>query len=370
MTLYKNISFFNDIKSMSDTDIEKFIQNNASEHLNHNSIELSAGKDFFNILKSVDMDTISFFIENNIPLNIKNIISFGEFARNKFYLNNLIDKFKNILTDTKDLKMSYFDNSNKIINSNVNNNSLSDTDIGKIKNALQVLYDSFADNIDGNNLEGTLENTVNLKQTSDIVKSLMSELEAGTKHSDVVANKIINKLVLLKLADAKNIVSLKDIFKSSNFNDKNLKLSNNDIDKLNSLLQLSKGIENNYSVFSFNYYMNEKCYESNVVFKKHNKSKYINPSDVKFYINVKTHNIGDVESFIIKKDTNIDITMKSEKKYMPVFKSTYSILGDNLLKLGYNLSKFNVCPINSESNTADIFNFFNDTTYKKLDVKV
>lgn len=62
MTLYKNISFFNDIKSMSDTDIEKFIQNNTSEHLNHNSIELSAGKDFFNILKSVDMDTISFLL--------------------------------------------------------------------------------------------------------------------------------------------------------------------------------------------------------------------------------------------------------------------------------------------------------------------
>lgn len=136
-------------------------------------------------------------------------------------------------------------------------------------------------------------------------------------------------------------------------------------------LEILKHLANNYNIYFFNSYNNDKMFKNNVIIKNRYKANSsINPEDVKVFITVDTPNIGVVESYLYKKGTNLTLSIKTEDKYITLFKRSVEILNKALKDKGYNVINISVVSINPEINLVSLSNFFNDTIFKELDVRV
>lgn len=136
-------------------------------------------------------------------------------------------------------------------------------------------------------------------------------------------------------------------------------------------LEVLKLLSNNYNIYFYNSYRHEKLFKNNIIIKnKYKANSSINPDDVKVFITVDTPNIGVIESYLYKKGTSLTIAIKSEEKYISLFKRSIGILNKALQDKGYNVINISVSSTESEANLISLADFFNDTIFKELDVRV
>lgn len=136
-------------------------------------------------------------------------------------------------------------------------------------------------------------------------------------------------------------------------------------------LEVLKLLSNNYNIYFFNSYRQEKLFKNNIIIKnKYKANSSINPDDVKVFITVDTPTIGVIESYLYKKGTSLTISIKSEEKYVSLFKRSIGVLNEALEKKGYNVLNISVSSKESEANLISLADFFNDTIFKELDVRV
>lgn len=475
MTIYKNITFLDNLSRMKDNDILSFLNNYIEGDFTEDSKEFSIAKNIFSKLMKIDTDFLSLLIENDIPYNVNSMLKSSNFLESKFNINSIINALKNLLDTSVDMTAanSFTDIIKELINQPeilpllydylegklfpggekhtsaeeaINSFSKMNTDylLSLIQRKLPDILkgkpeaSSILNNNTGftniiNELRNLLkENSTELFLASfkDIIKELAEKPEflllarnylngnqavdsdgfrmvqesfskASSISADSISSLLKNKIqaILEGIVNSselskdtlnmdKIINSLKSILEN---NDKDLSLVslNNTLKELldkpevlnllpDSLvnrftddLEILKLLSNNYNIYFFNSYENDKIFKNNIIIKNRYKANSsINPDDVKVFITVDTPNIGVIESYLYKKGTSLTISIKSEEKYIGLFKRSIGFLNKNLEDKGYNVINISVGSINPETNLVSLSNFFNDNIFKELDVRV
>lgn len=143
------------------------------------------------------------------------------------------------------------------------------------------------------------------------------------------------------------------------------------LNKFTDSVDILKHLSNNYNIYYFNSYNQDKLFKNNIIIKnKYRANSSINPDDVKVFITVDTPNIGVVESYLYKKGSSLTVSIKTEDKFIKLFKKSIEVLNDSLKNKGYSVIDISISTINPDTNLVTLSNFFNDTIFKELDVRV
>lgn len=143
------------------------------------------------------------------------------------------------------------------------------------------------------------------------------------------------------------------------------------LNKFTDSVDILKHLSNNYNIYYFNSYNQDKLFKNNIIIKnKYRANNSINPDDVKVFITVDTPNIGVVESYLYKKGSSLTVSIKTEDKFIKLFKKSIEVLNDSLKNKGYSVIDISISSINPDTNLVTLSNFFNDTIFKELDVRV
>jgi hypothetical protein len=252
---------------------------------------------------------------------------------------------------------------------------------------LNFLKETFNDEFNTSSFEFkvTKEIIASLKDVDPDLFSFMIENDVPTTLTNIIKAKdfandkfFLNTLIdnfckALKIENSKNtFMSLDDVMEK-------IKQEPELLDKIPSEL-LSKVINNsnmlnyidsNYSLYLFNYYSQNNLYKNNIIIKnKYKNSKYIDINDAKVYITVETPHTGVVEAFLSKKNNDLIVTLKVERNFMNIYKNKINVLADNLKSKGYNILNITVEKQHKDLSYVDLSDFFNETIFKELDVKV
>ncbi len=223
-----------------------------------------------------------------------------------------------------------------------------------------------------------------LKINTDFLSFLIENeipysIENMLKSSDFIENKfnindIINTLKNLLEGDKKDlsILSFSNAIKEIKDKPQILQLLPGEI--LNSFtdnVEILKHLSNNYNIYFFNSYNNENIYKNNIIIKNNYKpNSSIDPDDVKVFITVDTPSTGIVEAYLYKKGSNLTISIKTEDNHISLFKRNIENLNKSLKDKGYGVINISVDSINPKTNMVSLSDFFNDTIFKELDVRV
>lgn len=96
LSIYKNITFINNISSMSEENIMDFLNKHLGKNVGKDSREFAIAKEIFSKLQNISVDFLSFFLENDIPENIDNMIKGQNLLNEKLLLNNILDVLKHL----------------------------------------------------------------------------------------------------------------------------------------------------------------------------------------------------------------------------------------------------------------------------------
>jgi hypothetical protein len=218
---------------------------------------------------------------------------------------------------------------------------------------------------------------MNADYISSLLKNKMSNILASIPEGPDFAeniDKIINALKNLLEGDKKDlpILSFNNTIKEIMDKPEILQLLPNEI--LNSFtdnMEILKHLSTNYNIYFFNSYNNDNIHKNNIIIKnKYKPNSSIDPDDVKVFITVDTPNTGIVEAYLYKKGTNLTISIKTEDNHISLFKKNVENLNKTLKDKGYGVINISVGPINPKTNMVSLSNFFNDTIFKELDVRV
>lgn len=136
-------------------------------------------------------------------------------------------------------------------------------------------------------------------------------------------------------------------------------------------IDIFKRVVNNYNIYSFNTFWKENILKNSIIIKrKYKNSKYINPDDVKLFIAIETPKLGLVESYVYKRNSNMFISFKVNKRHLSLFKSHTQILKKSLEGKGINLLNISIEALEEKSDIIGLSSFFNDYFLKELDVLV
>lgn len=225
-----------------------------------------------------------------------------------------------------------------------------------------------------NDIPYNIENMLNSSNFLDdkfsinnIINTLKNLLEAGNDNTHPV---LFNDLVNVKkdLPTVSFNCTIKEILDKPEV--LNL-LPNGILSSFNNDLDILKYLSNNYNIYFFNSYSNDKIFKNNIIIKhKYKSSSNIDPDDVKVFITVETPNIGIVESYLYKKGKNLTLSFKTEEKYIDLFKKNIEVLNKLLKDKGYEVINISVGCVNPKTNLVSLSNFFNDTIFRELDVRV
>lgn len=357
LSIYKNIEFINKVNNFNDEHIVNFLKENINSTINYDSIEFKVGKEVFNLLKNIDVDFLTFLVENNLDINIDNLYDTSNTIKDKFSINNFIDEYKNFLSnnaenDTTQIEQKTVNNSKQEF---TNNNEKAQF------NQNEILL---TNNLNTNYAEDSKLNIYNKQPNLNIGNK--------TTSFDEEILKFILKKAEVKGDKKINIVSLNDILISAK---ESSKLSSPSLPqsmmKIINNISILKFLYDNYNLYYFNTYINNKTYKNNIIIKNKYKSyNHIDENDVKVFINVETPNLGNVEGYLIKKNKNLIITLKTDNTYVPIFKNSTELLKDKLQESGYNVISISIESIKNSNNIISASTFFSDLIFKELDVKV
>jgi hypothetical protein len=94
LSIYKNLSFINNLGNMTEENILDFLQNHLGNNISKEGPEFAIAKELFSKLQNINVDFLSFFLENDMPQDINNIIKGQNFLNENFLLNNILDILK------------------------------------------------------------------------------------------------------------------------------------------------------------------------------------------------------------------------------------------------------------------------------------
>jgi len=386
LSIYKNIEFINKINNFNDEHIVNFLKENINSTINYDSIEFKVGKEVFNLFKNVDVDFLTFLVENNLDINIDNLCDTSNIIKDKFSVNNFIDECKNFLSNNAEndmpqieykliddvengmeqIEQKAVDNSKQEFTNNNEKAQLNQPGLTYNNEKAQLNQNEIllTDNLNASYAEDSKLNTYNKQPNLNISNKTASFdkeiLKFMLKKAEVKGDKEIN------------IVSLNDILISAK---ESSKISSpflpQSMIKMIDNISILKFLYNNYNLYYFNTYIDNKTYKNNIIIKNKYKSyNHIDENDVKAFINVETPNLGNVEGYLIKKNKNLIITLKTDNAYVPIFKSSTELLKDKLQESGYNVISISVESIKNSNNIISASTFFSDFIFKELDVKV
>ncbi|MBA5851384.1 hypothetical protein H2684_08705 [Clostridium sp. cel8] len=330
-------------------------------------------KKFFNNLKKIDIKDVLTFIENNIDINSENIESFNRvFKKSSTIYKKINDLSKAFKLDTNKLQSSSKSSIDTFINTkekNENYVNILQKNIDKTyKNADTSEIAPVKDDIGEKQVKkDTVEpiknqqdkGKVNIeKDISDRFKSVKNQeeipssidvnkgLNVPEKNSNLVLKNLINNIannikeqINLKtheMEDTINKVMQNTDDKSSNntVNSDAINILNNNMNDF----RIFNTISNSYYYMDLPFQFNNNNYGFKFIIKDDRKrGKKIDSTNVKIAASISTKNLGIVDAYLTVKDKNMDINIKSEKKFINFLKAYGEKILESLSDLGYNI---------------------------------
>ncbi|KMT20858.1 hypothetical protein [Clostridium cylindrosporum] len=207
--------------------------------------------------------------------------------------------------------------------------------------------------------KGSLDEILNIKYSkADKFESLLlKSFTLDTASSkDILSGRLSSmNLSLSTIKDSPEVIS---------------KLSPQLLNLLGDNLDVNKYLNNNYTMFNFNFYTNENLYKNNIIIKNKYSSKYIDINDVKLYISVETKNMGLIEGYVSKKFNDIILNLKVNKDYITQIKQNIKKLETKIINMGYNVVNISIEPSSAPATLVGLSDFFSEGVYSDLDVRV
>lgn len=363
-TMYKSLSFINNIKNMTEDDILLFLKNQLNENITQDSNEFKISKEMFSSLKKVDIDFLSFLLENDMTHTPDNIMKTQDFINNKFFINTFIDSMKNSKNALKDELNKKFDNlQNSIEPNDINPSKPPSNETQEVK-------------LDKNPSQEVNTKAPPLEKDSNSPMSKLGKLfDAKPSNAEkLIINSILNNLSE-SIKGSKNKLSVTtleetiEIFKNNK--DSFSFSSTESYKKLMNNLEILKKLDDNYSMYFFNLYNTNNIFKNNIIIKhKYKGSKYIDINDVKAFLTVDTSALGTVEGNLYKKNDDISIAFSVNKEHVDLFKNNTNELKKILKDYGYNFVNISVEPHAKDKSFPPFSDFFNESILRELDVKV
>ena len=329
-------------------------------------------EEVFTKLSTMNVDYLSQLIERELP-NVVEIMhpEASNLVKDNSIINNIINALKNMLESNKtELFTSTFKDIIKELSEKPDFLSLTSNYIdGKLA----------LDSEDYHIVEGAFlkPSSINADYISSLLKDkmpgILESIPEGSKFAKDI-DKIVNILKNFLNEDKKDLslLSFSNTIKKIIDKPEILQLLPNQI--LNSFtdnMEILKHLCNNYNIYFFNSYNNENIYKNNIIIKNNYRpNSNIDPDDVKVFITVDAPNTGVVEAYLYKKEANLTISIKTEDKHIGLFKKNVENLNKALKVKGYDVINISVGSINPKTDMVSLSNFFNDTIFKELDVRV
>lgn len=365
-------SFTDSIKGLiSKPEILPLIHDYLEGNLFPGTEKFHIAEEAFAKLSTMNTDYLSLLIERELSNVLEGMQLDSNLIKDRSIINNIINALKNLLeTNKTELFTSSFKDIVNELSEKPEFLSLTSNYLdGKLaldSEDFRLVEEAFlkSSNINAEHISSLLENRI------------PSILESIPKGSDFINDtaKLINSLKNLLGGDKKDLslLSFSNTIKEIKDKPEILQLLPKEI--LNSFtdnVEILKHLSNNYNIYFFNSYKNENIYKNNIIIKNNYKpNSSIDPDDVKVFITVDTPSTGIVEAYLYKKGSNLTISIKTEDKHISLFKKNIENLNKSLKDKGYGIINISVDSINPKTNMVSLSNFFNDTIFKELDVRV
>jgi predicted transcriptional regulator len=330
-------------------------------------------KKFFNNLKKIDIKDVLTFIENNIDMNSENIESFNRvFKKSSTIYKKINDLSKAFKLDTNKLQSSSKSSIDTFINTkekNENYVNILQKNIDKTyKNADTSEIAPVKDDIGEKQVKkDTVEpiknqqdkGKVNIeKDISDRFKSVKNQeeipssidvnkgLNVPEKNSNLVLKNLINNIannikeqINLKTHEMKDTIN--KVMQNTDDKSSNNTVNSDAINILNNNMndfRIFNTISNSYYYMDLPFQFNNNNYGFKFIIKDDRKrGKKIDSTNVKIAASISTKNLGIVDAYLTVKDKNMDINIKSEKKFINFLKAYGEKILESLSDLGYNI---------------------------------
>jgi predicted transcriptional regulator len=334
-------------------------------------------KKFFNNLKKIDIKDVLTFIENNIDMNSENIESFNRvFKKSSTIYKKINDLSKAFKLDTNKLQSSSKSSIDTFINTKEKNENY--------VNILQKNIDKTYKNVDTSEIapvkddisekqvqkqvkKDTVEpiknqqdkGKVNIeKDISDRFKSVKNQeeipssidvnkgLNVPEKNSNLVLKNLINNIannikeqINLKTHEMKDTIN--KVMQNTDDKSSNNTVNSDAINILNNNMndfRIFNTISNSYYYMDLPFQFNNNNYGFKFIIKDDRKrGRKIDSTNVKIAASISTKNLGIVDAYLTVKDKNMDINIKSEKKFINFLKVYGEKILESLSDLGYNI---------------------------------
>jgi predicted transcriptional regulator len=334
-------------------------------------------KKFFNNLKKIDIKDVLTFIENNIDMNSENIESFNRvFKKSSTIYKKINDLSKAFKLDTNKLQSSSKSSIDTFINTkekNENYVNILQKNIDKTyKNADTSEIAPVKDDISEKQVQKQVKKDtvepiknqqdkgkVNIeKDISDRFKSVKNQeeipssidvnkgLNVPEKNSNLVLKNLINNIannikeqINLKTHEMKDTIN--KVMQNTDDKSSNNTVNSDAINILNNNMndfRIFNTISNSYYYMDLPFQFNNNNYGFKFIIKDDRKrGKKIDSTNVKIAASISTKNLGIVDAYLTVKDKNMDINIKSEKKFINFLKAYGEKILESLSDLGYNI---------------------------------
>ncbi|EDS78589.1 conserved hypothetical protein [Clostridium botulinum C str. Eklund] len=384
-------------------------------------------KGFFKEFKKLNSDEIFTLVQNKIELTEENIKSFNNINKGCMTIyeeildgKSVLNEFENEIAskeiesnninntnnETQNLNDDLDENSNSTLNKNNAYNSkayINDKKVMDGKEILRRLLEVEGENknlseenvnlkeispkelqSENNNIQEKInsqDKTVETKTTTNSAETKVDEQYKGQEAQ--IEKKVLDKLNNKPVEIAKNVKEqienktneMKQIIKHVLGEN-----SERDSSILGKVFQSLQGKMNDFKVFnslSNQYYyldvpvnVNEQQYPCKLIIKDDRKNgKKIDSTNVKFAVCVKTINMGVVDAYIKVMNSNININIKCEDKWVKYLEKSKDKIINKLNEIGYMVG-VKVDQRQSEVNLVECNDFFEDSDFARINFKV
>lgn len=334
----------------------------------------STAEETFNEFSNMNLDYISSLIQSKLPDILENLPEVSHTIMDKNVTHQIINELENLLG--KNAAELFSSSIKDVIKELVEKPEL----LPLLHNFVEEKQPVSMDGFDVFQKVFSKYSNNRADYVSSLIDEKMPEIlsrifdDSDLQKDPLITHKIINELkkALVNNKEALPMLSfdkaIKEILNKPDvlrfFPDGVLSNFNNDI-------EIFKYLNNNYNIYFFNSYNNDKMFKNSIIIKhKYKANSIIDPDNVRVFITVEAPTIGVVESYLYKKGKNLTLSIKTEEKYINLFKRNIEALNKILNSKGYNVINISVGSIDTKTNLVSLSNFFNDTIFKELDVRV
>lgn len=353
------------------TFIDKYMQ---SKGVDPNSNEGNNIKNtlrgFFNELKNISQDDIITLFENNVDLTEENIKSFNNIFKGSFSIyedmKELGDKLLNIVNGQNESHQSQEvnseDGSNKLIT--LKNEDL--VNISEETDNKQNVNSNNRENVKNNSAEKVFNDVelINNEKVEDTLNKVIKKEYSLDDIAENIKEQVSNKTEEIKTI-IKTVLQQKNEMKPEAYNNliQTLDKSINDFKVFNS-------ISNQYYYLDLPVSFDNNEYGCKLMIKdERKKGKKIDSTDVKIAASVNTVHMGVVDAYIKVKNSNMDIDIKCDEKWVKLLEIGKDKVASGLSSMGYNIY-IKVDEKVEGMNITNCREFFGDNNLGMINVKV